>query len=223
VEQAVLIKHLNPVIRGWARYYAPVISAHGFRKLNQVLYSMLPAWAGYRHGDKSKHWTTGKYWRVDDGQEWLFQPAHSDVRLYHHPQTPIRRYVTMQGSRGPYDGDWVYWSPRLGRHPEVSSRVVRLLKSQQGKCPACGLFFTGGERLEVDHVIPAVRGARMPSLTFNSSINIVTTTRRRENIAVKVRLTNAAVLRSRVRRKSQARFCSRAGVSSLRLRQRMGQ
>jgi RNA-directed DNA polymerase len=158
VEQAALITHLNPVIRGWARYYAPVISAHVFRKLDHVLYTMLRAWAGYRHGDKSKHWTTGKYWRVDEGRGWLFQPAHSDVRLSRHTQTPIRCYVKVQGSRSPYDGDWVYWSARLGRPPEVSSRVARLLKSQQGKCPACGLFFTDGERLEVDHVIPRGHG-----------------------------------------------------------------
>ena len=88
----------------------------------------------------------------------LGHPPQSDLRLYRHGQTVIRRHVKVHGVRSPYDGDWVYWRTRLGHHPEVSPRVARLLKRQQGKCPECGLFFTGNDRMEVDHIIPQACG-----------------------------------------------------------------
>ena len=157
-EQSALIQHLNPVIIGWTHYYAHVASARIFAKVHNVLYAMLSAWAVYRHPNKKKRWTTSKYWRVDEGRGWVFQPPHRTLCLYPHYRTPIRRYVKVQGSRSPYDGDWMYWSMRLGRHPEVSSRVARLLRTQHGRCPACGLFFREGDRMEIDHIIPQVRG-----------------------------------------------------------------
>jgi RNA-directed DNA polymerase len=157
-EQSTLIQRLNPVIIGWTQYYAHVASARVFAKVHNVLYAMLCAWAVYRHPNKKKRWTTSKYWRVDEGKGWVFQPPHSSLGVYPHYRTPIRRYVKVQGSRSPYDGDWVYWSVRLGRHPEISSRVARLLRTQQGKCPACGLFFMEGDRMEIDHIRPQACG-----------------------------------------------------------------
>jgi len=152
--QEALIRLLNPVLIGWARYYACVGSARAFQSLDNRLYGMLRAWTQYRHPDKGKRWIARRYWRLTEGHGWIFQPPQSDLRLYRHGQTSIRLHVKVHGPRSPYDGDWVYWSTRLGQHPEVSPRVARLLKRQYGKCPECGLFFAEGDRMEVDHVIP---------------------------------------------------------------------
>jgi RNA-directed DNA polymerase len=160
VDQQALIRALNPVIIGWTYYYAHVVSAKVFQSLGHMLYAMLCAWAVYRHPNKKKRWLTSKYWRVDEGQGWIFQPPNGGLGLYRHAHTPIRRYVKVQGSRSPYDGDWVYWSSRVGRHPDVSPRVAGLLKRQHGRCRACGLFFAHGEPLEVDHIIPQAQGGR---------------------------------------------------------------
>jgi RNA-directed DNA polymerase len=157
-EQEELIGALNPVIIGWTHYYAHVVSAKVFQGLGNILHRMLCAWAVYRHPNKKKHWLTSKYWRVDEGRGWIFQPSNGGPQLYRHEHTPIRRYVKVQASHSPYDGDWVYWSSRLGRHPDVSPRVARLLKRQQGTCRACELFFTDGDVMEVDHIIPKTRG-----------------------------------------------------------------
>ena len=43
--QEALIRLLNPVIIGWARYYARVGSARIFQSLDNRLYGMLRAWA----------------------------------------------------------------------------------------------------------------------------------------------------------------------------------
>ena len=77
-----------------------------------------------RHPNKSKHWIMGKYWRVDEGKGWRFQPPMEGRALTLHSHTPIRRHVKVQATRSSYDGDWVYWSIRLGRHPTISPRVA---------------------------------------------------------------------------------------------------
>ena len=111
-----------------------------------------------RHPNKSKHWIMGKYWRVDEGKGWRFQPPLEGRALTLHSHTPIRRHVKVQATRSPYDGDWVYWGTRLGRHPTISPRVARHLRKQQGRCSACGLYFTEQDTLEVDHIIPKAQG-----------------------------------------------------------------
>lgn len=158
-EQQDLINALNPIIVGWSNYYSTVVSKKIFGKIGVILFAMLFAWARRRHPKKGKRWVAEKYWRLDK-QRWIFQPQNSDLRLLRHNETPIRRHVKVKGTRSPFDGDWVYWSTRLGRHPEVSPRVAKLLKKQQGKCPECGLFFTYGAVMEVDHIIPKKHGGR---------------------------------------------------------------
>ena len=121
---------------------------------------MLWGWAVHRHPNTAKHRLARKYWRVDDGQGWTFQPANSRTRLLRHDHTPHRRYVKVQGTRRPYDGDWGYGSTRLGRHPEVKPQVPRLLKQPQGTCKACGLHFTEEAPVEVDHILPKAQGGK---------------------------------------------------------------
>ena len=80
--------------------------------------------------------------------------------MYEHDQTPIKRHVKVQGDRSPFDGYWTYWNSRLGRHPEISIRVAKLLKKQQGKCWGCGLNFKDGDKLEIDHIIAKKEGGK---------------------------------------------------------------
>jgi len=155
-KQEALIKRLNPVIKGWTNYFSTVASKRVFSKTRTTLFAMLFAWAKRRHPKKGKKWITQKYWKKEKG--WTFQPSNSDLRLYQHDERPIKRHVKVQGSRSPYDGNWVYWSARLGRHPEIASRVATLLKKQQGTCFECGLFFKDGDLIEMDHIIPRQYG-----------------------------------------------------------------
>ena len=159
VEQEKLIHILNPKIVGWANYYSTVVSKETFGKVGVVLFHLLFAWATRRHPDKGKQWIFHKYWR-HDGQRWRFQPERGDLRLLQHRETPIRRQVKVKGQRSPFDGEWIYWSTRLGRHPEVSPRVAKLLKKQQGKGGEGGWFFKDGDAMEVDHIIPTEYGGK---------------------------------------------------------------
>ena len=152
--QAVLINRLNPIIRGWANYYSNACSKATYSTMDNLIYLKLRAWARRRHPNKNQHWIVHKYWLINSGEGWVFSPRNNQrsLRLFRHTQTPIKRHVKVQGSRSPYDGDWVYWSRRMGHHPTVTLKVARLLKSQAGKCAHCGLYFFPDDRMEVHHV-----------------------------------------------------------------------
>ena len=50
------------------------------------------------------------------------------------------------------------WATRTGTHPELPTRVSRLLWRQRGRCPWCGLYFRPEDRWELDHRIPRTQG-----------------------------------------------------------------
>lgn len=157
-DQEYLIQILAPKIVGWCNYFAASLCSETFAKLNHVLFVMLLAWANRRHPQKGHQWVVAKYWRVDYGDGWRFQPRGSDRRLPRHSDILRRRHTKVAGRRSPFDGDWLYWSTRLGREPTTPTRVARLLKVQGGRCRECGLYFRSDEQMEIDHVHPRAQG-----------------------------------------------------------------
>lgn len=157
--QSGLIDKLNPVIRGWANYYSTVPSWDIFSKLDFLTYQKLRAWAFSRCASEGKRKAVKKYWRTVGSDNWRFCTP-SGYKLAKHSDTKITRYIIVKGNRSPYDGDWIYWSTRMGHHPEAEKRVATLLKKQKGKCTHCGLFFKDGDLMEVDHIKPRSQGGR---------------------------------------------------------------
>ena len=204
--QHTLIGALSPRIRGWSNDYSRVVSAKVFRTLDHALYAQLRSWAMSRHPNKSKHWIMGKYWRVDEGKGWRFQPPREGHALTLHSHTPIRRHVKVQATRSPYDGDWVYWGTRWGRHPTISPRVARHLRKQQGRCSACGLYFTEQDTLEVDHIIPKAQGGNENDNNLQLLHRHCHARKRPKITRAVVRLTHATLLRSRMTPKRHVRF-----------------
>jgi RNA-directed DNA polymerase len=156
--QASLIARLNPLIRGWTNYYAAAASSRTFSKLAHLTYLKLRRWAKRRHPNWSSRQVIREYWRLETGH-WDFG-TRDGTRLYQHWQTPIVRHAKVIGTKSPYDGDWVYWATRLGRHPELPKRVAVLLRRQEGKCAWCGLYFRDEDLPELDHIAPRTRGGR---------------------------------------------------------------
>lgn len=157
--QNVLISKLNRIIYGWCNYYSSVISKKIFRKLDHLVTKRLLRWAKRRHQHQSRRKTVQKYWSISQDRRWDFT-AKDGQRLKTYADTPIRRHVKVKGTKSPYDGDWVYWTKRMGRHPETTRRVATLMKIQKGKCSICGLNFKYGDEMEVDHIIPRSQGGK---------------------------------------------------------------
>jgi len=161
--QAAMIAKLNPVIRGWCNYYRTVVSKEIFGEMDEYLWELTWKWAKRRHPKKSSGWVKEKYWTPNKDRYWNFigkMKNGNEVELYRHSETEIIRHVKVKGGVSPMDGDLVYWSKRLRKSPDVSTRVINLLKRQQGKCERCGLTFKSGDKWEVDHVLPKSLGGK---------------------------------------------------------------
>lgn len=163
LSQAVLIKRLNPIIRGWCNYFSTVVSQKIFEKLWHLTVYKLIKWGVKRHRNKGKKWVSSKYFLLVGGDKWTFatkQEGKSPMRLRKHSETPIVRHVKVKGDSSPYDGNLIYWSTRMGHNPEMPKRTASLLKKQKGKCAHCELFFKDGDLLETDHIIPKSLGGK---------------------------------------------------------------
>jgi RNA-directed DNA polymerase len=203
-EQELFIKMLAPVMVGWCHYFSTSMCSKIFAKLDHILFRMLWAWAKRRHPHKTRRWIATKYWRIDDGGGWSFQPRGSQSRLPRHADILHKKHIKVAGRRSPFDGDWLYWSVRMGREPTTPARVAWLLKQQRGRCRACGLFFRSDDKMEIDHVHPKAQGgtgARQNLQLLHRHCHDRKTARDQE-----VRMTSAIPPRSRVIRKVQARF-----------------
>ncbi|NEQ11435.1 MAG: hypothetical protein F6K37_37770, partial [Moorea sp. SIO4E2] len=167
--QKALISQLKPIVRGWCNYNKSVCSKETFSKIDYLLWNKLQRWGYRRHPNKSKTWVNRKYWgtkaekakkpwEADKVDNWVFQSE--EIFLQKHAKTDIVRHTKVQETRSPYDGDLIYWSTRMQKHPEMTSQKGKLLKRQERKCAHCGLTFKEGDLLETHHILPRTLGGK---------------------------------------------------------------
>ncbi|WCR59251.1 MAG: Group II intron-encoded protein LtrA [Wolbachia endosymbiont of Ctenocephalides felis wCfeF] len=148
--QETVIKELNPIIKGWSRYYSSVVSSKTFNLIDNVMFKKIWKWAKFRHPKKRKCWIKKKYFKKYGNDNWHFMTSN-EIHLVKHSDHIIKRQVKVKGTKSPYDGDWIYWGKRLSKVPGKSPRVIKLLKLQRGKCEECQLWFKNDDILEIHH------------------------------------------------------------------------
>ena len=160
LSQTDLIAALNPIIKGWSNYFSSVCSKKIFNRLDDLVYRKISRWAKHRHPNKSWQWISRKYWRTIDSDRWCFATNNSDnpLKLFNHADTKIIRHIKVKGVASPLDGNLIYWSSRMGKHPQMPGSKAFLLRRQKGKCSLCGLYFREEDRLELDHILPKSNG-----------------------------------------------------------------
>jgi RNA-directed DNA polymerase len=144
--QERLIAEITPILRGRGNYFSTVVAKDIFHKMDHLIYWKLWPWARRRHSNKSRDWMYRKYW-FRDGSRWVFG-IEGAAKLFLLRRLRIERQVKVLGDCSPFDGDAIYWGTRMGKHPELEPSLARLLKTQRGICPCCGLFFKAGDQLE---------------------------------------------------------------------------
>jgi RNA-directed DNA polymerase len=163
--QVEVIGKLNPIINGWSRYFTPAVSSKVFARLDSIMFRQLWQWARWRHPKKNKGWTKRKYFRKHANSIWRFK-THEGQFLACHTDHHIKRHVKVTGTRTPYDGDWIYWSTRMGKSPGLTPLRARLLKVQQGKCNQCTLWFNCNDRMELHHQDKNHKNNRLDNLSL---------------------------------------------------------
>ncbi len=160
VSQADLIAALNPIIKGWSNYFSSVCSKKIFSRIDDLVYKKVSRWAKRRHPNKSWQWISSKYWKTIGNRRWCFSTNCSDnsLKLFNHAETKIVRHIKVKDTASPMDGNLIYWSSRMGKHPEFPQSKAFLLKRQKGRCNHCGLYFKEGDSLEIDHILPKSNG-----------------------------------------------------------------
>jgi RNA-directed DNA polymerase len=169
-EQVVVIKKLNPILRGFANYYKGVVSKETFGYISHRVWQYLWRWSKRRHPNKNTKWVRKRYFKTINGNKWTFATTISDrcgkekdLILYPIAYTPIERHVKVKGDASPDDPSLKeYWEKRHQKYGksywERNSRNYKIAQNQKWKCPICGEPLFNGEEIETHHIVPVVEG-----------------------------------------------------------------
>ena len=134
LNQEVLLRQLNPIIRGWANYYRHGASKRTFKRLDHFVFWQLWRWAKQRHPHKSATWKQRKYFSAGP-QKGLFsvrltkEKGKSQVlALYLAASTKIKRHIKIRGAANPYD-------PQYTRYFEQRRRLGGTLRLGKESVP----------------------------------------------------------------------------------------
>ena len=160
--QYMLIKNLNPIIRGWCNYFSIGCPSKVFYRMDFQIYWKLQRWARRRHPNKGKHWISNKYFHKIGNRNWVFstRSEKNAFALLEYGSFKAKIHTKIKGNASLYEGNLTYWSTRMGEHPEMPMRTASLLKKQKGKCTHCGLFFMDEDLIELDHINPKAIGGK---------------------------------------------------------------
>lgn len=94
-DQDKLIKTLNPMILGWARYHRYLPTSALDIRMDAAVRLMLRRWAEFRHPNQSPEWITGEYWRSDPNHGERFASKTSCLASF--KAEPIKNWELPNG------------------------------------------------------------------------------------------------------------------------------
>lgn len=106
IKTEVLIRQLNPVLRGWGNNYRHVVSKAIFGKIDHEIWKMTWQWAKRRHPKKMLKWIKSKYFQSIGTRRWVFREKDNPVSLFKLSDIPIRRHIKIKANANPYDQEW---------------------------------------------------------------------------------------------------------------------
>jgi RNA-directed DNA polymerase len=104
----VMIRKLNPVIRGWANYHRHVVSGNTFAHATGKILDYLWRWARRRHSEKGKIWTRRKYFLSGTRNYGFSCKVKGEKECYLlelvlPSDVPVIRHVKVKAAANPYD------------------------------------------------------------------------------------------------------------------------
>ena len=172
IKQEILIRRLNPVIRGWVNNQRYVVSSKVFSTVDYEIYKCLWQWAKRRHKKKSRKWIARKYWHDIDSRQWTFSVPYENqgtegkplyCKLEYATDTKIIRFKKIVAEANPFDEYWTdYFEEREGEKPLNSTKgrekLLTIWRRQGRRCPVCGDLITSETGFKVH--TPAGKNSR---------------------------------------------------------------
>lgn len=151
VTQELLIRKLNPVIRGWVNYHRYVVSSETFSWVDYQIYKCLWQWAKRKHKNKGRRWIARKYWHSIGTRKWTFAVQLNKNAQKQEPQylaleyatnTKIIRFKKIVAEANPFDERWDgYFEERDGEKMLNSTKgrekLLSIWRKQNRCCPVC--------------------------------------------------------------------------------------
>jgi RNA-directed DNA polymerase len=156
LKQEILIKNLNPIIRGWTNYHKHNVSSKAFEYVDYQIFKCLWSWCLRRHKNKGKKWVKSKYFNTVGNRTWTFSvPTKKKmdngeivyIRLIYATATNIVRFKKIKAKANPFSSeDMSYFKERKDykMRNNLKGRYIleKLYKSQKGICPVCNKKIT---------------------------------------------------------------------------------
>jgi len=117
-KQELLIRQLNPVIRGWVMYHRHVVAKVTFSSIDSEIWHLLWNWAKRRHPNKGARWVKDRYFPTHGQRKWNFATRTSangttlGVELFRASTVAINRHVKIPGAANPFDPEWADYFAR---------------------------------------------------------------------------------------------------------------
>jgi RNA-directed DNA polymerase len=159
----VVIKELNPVIRGWANYFRIGVAKEVFCLLDHWITEREIRYVKRMHPTKPRYWTQTKYFgrlNTERGDNWVFGDKQTGMFLQMFKWFPIERHALVQGNASPDDPSLRdYWAKRMAAKAKdlVPSRQ-KIARKQKGLCLRCGESLFNGEEIHLHHKVWKSKG-----------------------------------------------------------------
>src|SRR5215469_6301408 len=161
----LVLKKLNPIIRGWANYFRTAVAKEIFSKLDSWMFYKADRYTRWTHPKKPKDWRHRKYWgrfHLDRLDPWVFGDKHTGGYLLKFSWFPIERHTLVKGRSSPDDPRLAdYWVKRQAtKAKDLPFSTQELAKRQKGRCLECGESLFNDEELQVHHRLAKCQGGK---------------------------------------------------------------
>ena len=107
----VLIRKLNPVLRGWANYHRHGVPKRIFGRVDYLVSRMLWRWIRREHPNKSRGWIKRRYFSADARGAFSVRIQDSQgkkrvLSLYRAGLTVVERHIKVRADANPYDPEY---------------------------------------------------------------------------------------------------------------------
>ena len=142
----MLIRTLNPIVRGWANYYRHFVAKRAFQYITDRMWKMTVGYLLRKYPNKSKKWILNLHMTTVKEDRWVLYDGKTDNHLLKMSRIPIVRYVKVKRDVRVYDSEATeYWEKRevlKTRNSIFGSATLEILfKTQKGRCEYCRQIF----------------------------------------------------------------------------------